>query len=427
MEATPERVGRAPGVDTQTPVTRLAVPSPAAGPSASAASAAEAALRGRLRSFLPGFYFLSFAALGSFVPYLALELEARGASGWLLAGTLGMLPLGRLLAGPTWSVLADRTNAPGLMIRAGAVLALLGAVALVVGPLGSLVLASLLFAVGRAPLGPLVDGLALRALEGDRDAYGHIRLFGSLGFLVSTFAAGAARDHLGLDPLLLGLAASGALALLVQALPPVDAPRRVAIGPALGELLRDPVILGLFGAASLHFSVHVATTSFLAVHLEALGHATTWTGGALAFGVAVEVGVMATARWWLGRFGPRRLFLLALALALPRWGAMALVSDPVAIVAVQGLHGLTFGLFWLTGVALFAGRARPEVAHSAQAVFAAAVGGVGALLGMVGGSLLVDAEGTWAIFHAGVLLAGLALALATWALSPARPLARREP
>lgn len=370
-------------------------------------SAAEVELQRKLCRFLPGFYFLSFAALGCIVPYLALRLGERGVGTLVLMGTLGAIPLGRLLAGPGWSIIADRWQAPGAVLRGAALLPVLGGAALIWGPVETLVVASFFFAIGRAPMGPLVDGLALRAVAGDRGAYGRLRVWGSAGFLVATFVSAALRDAIGLDPLVLGLVMCALLAVVVHGLPRVDATVRTDIGPALKALALDPVILGLCVASALHFSVHVATTSFLAVHFVGLGEATTWAGTALAAGVAVEIGLMSAAPWLLRRFGPRTLFLASLVLAVPRWLGMAMTADPVLLVLLQGVHGFTFGVFWLAGVSLFASRAPPEVAHSAQALFAAAVGGVGALLGMVGGAILAEELGTRAIFQVGV---GVALA-----------------
>ena len=60
----------------------------------------------------------------------------------------------------------------------------------------------------------------------------------------------------------------------------------------------------------------------------------------------------------LGRFGVERLLVGTMALAIPRWALMTILTSPVAIVAVNTVHGITFGMFWIAGVAIMSDRAR---------------------------------------------------------------------
>jgi PPP family 3-phenylpropionic acid transporter len=358
-------------------------------------------------------YFTSFTVVGGMIPYLALELRARGLGGVNLAIAMGALPMGRLLAAPLWSLLADWLKAPGWVLRGGAFMALAGVSLLCLGPVGVAVPAVFLFAVGRAPMGPVVDALTLQVLGEDKGAYGRVRRWGSIGFLLATLASAALHEHFGLSPLIFGAIASGGLLVMVSALPTGDEVARNRLGPALRVLGKDRVLWGLLLASALHFSAHIGATSFLAVHMDAMGMATTWTGVALAVGVAVEVGIMSRAdklfAWWT----PERVFLGAVALALPRWLLTAAAPTALSLVVLQGLHGFTFGAFWLAGVALIAKRAPPEVAASAQGLFAASVGGVGALMGMVGGSFIVESSPTHHIFLWGAGVSVLAI-LVTW-------------
>ncbi len=77
-----------------------------------------------------------------------------------------------------------------------------------------------------------------------------------------------------------------------------------------------------------------------------------------------------------------------------------MVTGPIAIVLVNAVHGITFGLFWIAGVALMSARAPQEVTTSAQALFALAVGGFGSTLGVVGASWVVTNWGTAVMYEA---------------------------
>ena len=53
---------------------------------------------------------------------------------------------------------------------------------------------------------------------------------------------------------------------------------------------------------------------------------------------------------------------------------MTLVSAPIAIMLTRGLHGLSFGLFWISVVALVSMRSPSEAPASGQALLGAGWG-----------------------------------------------------
>jgi PPP family 3-phenylpropionic acid transporter len=145
-------------------------------------------------------------------------------------------------------------------------------------------------------------------------------------------------------------------------------------------------------AAALHFAPHVGNTSFIAVHMDGLGHAALWTGWAIAGGVTLEIVLMGYSARILSVLGAERLLLISVILSVPRWFLMTLMTSPILIVLVNTIHGITFGMFWIAGVALMSERAPSQVMTSAQGLLALAVGGFGSSLGVMGASWIVT---TW--------------------------------
>ncbi|MEL6341583.1 MAG: MFS transporter [Myxococcota bacterium] len=347
----------------------------------------------------------SLAVAGAVVPYMALELRTRGLSGAPMILAMAALPTGRLLAGPLWSVLADLTRAQRWLLRIAAVLAIIG-LSLVpqVGRFWA-PLAVLLYSVGRAPMTPLLDALTLNALDGDRGRYGRIRRWGSAGFLLSSLLVPVLVQQLGLEQLTPGFFLCVLVLMMVWWLPEGSPPPKLPLGPALRALGRDGPMRWILAAAALHFSAHVGTNSHLAVHMRSLDAPDTLVGVALALGVAVEIGVMSAGKWWLETFRPDRLFLIAIAAAIARWALASVATEGWHLVLIQLSHGFTFGAFWIAAVSLVSERAAPAVATSAQGMLAAAVGGVGALIGMAGASTIADIADTRAIFVCAIFLA----------------------
>ena len=276
------------------------------------------------------------------------------------------------------------------------------------------------YAVVAAPVGPMSDALALGALGGDSAAYGAIRRWGSLGYLLGSLLGGVLLAQLGLSPLWLVFAGTLAVAAVAFALPEAPGHRAQPLLPALRMLAGNTCLMGILVAGALHFSAHVATASYLSVHMAAQGLDTSWTGVALGAGVAVEIGVMSLGARLLGRLGPRAMLQGAMALAVLRWVGMATVDSGPAMVLLQASHGLTFGGFWLASVAMVDARTPPALRASSQALLSAAVAGVGALMGMVGAPLVAEAAGTWAVFQVciGVALLANLVAAASLAREP---------
>lgn len=373
--------------------------------------------------FLRVFTTLSLAALGGFVPQLGRRLEALGLSGTELGLLLALLPLGRLLSAPVWGWLADRYRLGGVLLRGGAAQALLGMLLVwrAQGP-AEAGLGLFLFAVGRTPLGPLVDVYIVQALaEAGQDAraYGRTRLWGSVGFLAAAWGSGVWADH-GHDPLVVGLGLSALSLVLAFRFPAAGGGRPAPIAPALRALARQPGFWALlaFGACQA-LTVNVYDI-FLSVHVAALGMPASVTSYAVMVGVGVEIGVMAFGQRILGALGRRGALVLAAATALPRWLLTAGVTDPVALVATQVLHGTSFAVFWIAGVDEMSARSRgTQVAASAQSLWATATYGVGALVGAALAGVLRERFGTPAIFEGSAVISCIALACA-WRATPPR-------
>jgi len=342
------------------------------------------------------------------MPFLALELRSRGVDGIILAAALGALPMSRLVFGPLSSVVADRYQAPTRMVRFGAALAAIGAVMLWVAPANWWVVAAMLtLAIGRAPAGPVLDGLTLQALP-DRTEYGRVRRWGSLGFMVGAIGVGLLVDYTPFGPLEVVAIVSIVFWVMSMMMPSTDVMERIEILPALKSLMKERFVRWMIPAAALHFAPHVANTSFIAVHMDGLGHGAVWTGWAIAGGVTFEIVLMGWSRSVIQRVGVERLLLISMFLAIPRWILMLVVTDPVGIVLVNTIHGISFGMFWIASVAMMNARAPAHIATSAQGLLALAVGGIGSSLGVTSASWIVSTWDTTIMYQAAIGTASIA-------------------
>lgn len=109
------------------------------------------------------------------------------------------------------------------------------------------------------------------------------------------------------------------------------------------------------------------------------------------------------------------IVLAATALRLACYAALPAAGSVWAVLPVELLHGITFGVGWGTATVYSGQVAPPHLSATMQGLFQATYGGVGAGLGgLVGGMLLERAGGQGLFLTAAAIVAagGLAGALA---------------
>lgn len=288
--------------------------------------------------------------------------------------------MGRLLGGPAWTWVADGLG-PDRILRLAAALATAAGLALLLTRSPWLLATAIAgLALARAPLFPIMDAATLHALG---RGYGPIRAVGSVAFLVVAATGGLLRDRYSDAPLVMAVGLLGLTAAVTLALPPLETARAPRSAPgAWRRLARRPGLPLLLVGCVLHGATLSAYDQLFAMHVHALGLPAAATGTALALGVGVEVGILAMAPALLSRLGPRALLLVGVASGVPRFLITGTTHTPTLLVAIQALHGLHFGAFWVAGSTLFSRLAPPELRNSTQALLPASAFGAGPLLGL---------------------------------------------
>ncbi len=363
---------------------------------------------------IAAYYFTFFGALGIFLPYFSLWLVAHGMAPSDATRVLSLTPLMSLVVPPLVGLAADARRLRGWLLR-------IGTLATAIAFLGffrartrlGLYAVTALFAFCRAPLTALIDATTLSHVRQHGGSYGAIRLWGSLGFLVAAAGAGALIERGGIDVIVgvaaWALAVGAAVAFALPAPPSVE--RKGVFGAWL-HLLREPDSWLFVAAVAFGQMATAAYDSGFSLHLARLGFGGRFTGAAWATGVAAEILVLAVSAKLLERVSAARLFAFALATAAVRWTLLARVASPVAILCLQPLHGITFGLFWVCGVTVMRdrGHAAPT---AAQGLFSASYG-AGSLLGMSLAGRLLELGGGRLLYSVAGGCAALAT-VAAWA------------
>ena len=315
------------------------------------------------------------------------------------------------------SWIADRTRRTVPALAVSAAVAALGAAVLALGTTPAvLVLGLAVLALGQAPVFPLADAATVVLLGENRRDYGRIRAVGSVAFVAVVLGTGQLAGTWPAAPRVALAALLGATALATLTLPDVPPGRNPPSFAQLGRLARSGGLGTLVAVTTLHGTTLALYDRLFALHADRLGVPDAWTAVAIGAGVAVEVAVLWWGRAVLHRVGPGRALVLAAGLGVVRWAATALAPVPI-VLAAQLLHGATYGLFWVAGVALFSERAPPALASSAQTLLTMGMFGVGPLLAMGAAAALLPRVGTTGLFLGAAAVAAIATALA-WGVEP---------
>lgn len=340
---------------------------------------------------LSGFYFAYFAALGALVPYWGLYLQDRGFAPLEIGQLMAILMATKILAPNLWGWLADRSGQRLPIVRLASLLS-------------ALIFTGIFFAQGFWPIAlvmalfsffwnaslPQIEAATFNHLGLRVGRYASIRLWGSIGFVVSVAALGPLVGSAGT-----GLVPSTVLGLFLvlwasSLLVPEGPPHPHHAEPvSFRRLLRQREILAFLGVCLLMQISHSNYYTFFSIYLKQAGYQGGAIGALWAWGVVAEVLIYLFMGRILERFGARRVLLASLGLASLRWLLIGhFVDNPLILIAAQALHAATFGTFHAAAIHLVHHYFPGRVQGRGQALYASlSFGGGGAIGSLLGGYL----------------------------------------
>jgi PPP family 3-phenylpropionic acid transporter len=378
--------------------------------------------RGPGRVELSAAYGAFFLAIGVYQPFFPVFLSGRGLSAEAIGLAAAVPTLVKLAAQPAAGLLWDRLDRPrlilglmGLGAAAGFTLAGLASVALTI--LFAVALAAIFF----TPIFALMDAFAVRVGRLRAVDYGRARLWGSAAFIAGNLVAGFALDGL-TDAAIIWLIVLPFLlfalsAWVLPALPPTRAPHDDARTAA--EFVSTRLMLGI-GAVALVQASHGLLYALGSVHWAASGFSPGLIGALWSLGVIAEIVLFTYGGRAVARLTALPLIALGGIAALVRFAAMAFDPPAAYLLALQLLHGLTFGATHLGLVALIAATVPDRALGRAQAYASTAISVAVGLATIASGPLYsrYGAAAYWSSAGFGLIGALLALAAPNQRRSP---------
>ena len=362
---------------------------------------------------LAAWYFWYFAFIGAFLPYFALYLQSIGFSAGRIAVLMSLGQFMRLLAPLLWSWLADSGGRRVRIVVAStaAALASFSVVFLTRDFVGLLIGLAILHFCWSASL-PLVEALTLGHLAAHPERYGRIRLWGSVGFIVTVTAVGFLLDA---APISSQLWVSWALLLgtFLSALTLTETRGHSGLvaGPIL-DVLRQRKVVFLLTAGLFMTAAHGALYVFYSIHLVAQGYGKTIVGLLWTLGVVAEIVVFLLMPRISTVVSMRKILLACFALAALRFLLIGWTAEFVGLlVFAQLLHGASFGAHHATTMAALNRWFVAGQQSRAQALYGSVANGAGGLGGALLAGALWERVGPGITFSAASLLALIGLIL----------------
>ena len=366
-----------------------------------------------LKFWLPCYYFIYYGGLASLLPFLGLYYQSRGLIGSEIGLLTAISPLVTLVAAPLWSGVADATRRHKVIFTFS-VLSVIVISFLIynASSLAWLIPIVIGFAFLGAPIMPLMDSSTMLLLEGRRDQYGRIRLWGAVGWAVAAPVAGWLMQRNGLEWSFYIYASLAGLALLTAApIPMGNARVTIPFWDGVRTLFSNPrwtsflVIMFMIGASA------ASVSTYLYLHMKSLGADTTMIGASLTISTVSEVPMYFFAERILRRFKWSGLLLIALPLYIVRLLLYSVIDSPAIILIIQLVHGFTVPAIWAAGISYVAETAPPGLGATTQGIFAGVLNGLGSATGAYLGGVVYQNFGAVRMFQVFALILFVALLL----------------
>ncbi|WP_332853608.1 MFS transporter [Duganella sp. S19_KUP01_CR8] len=293
------------------------------------------------------FLFCYYAHAGTWTTYATLFFADKGMTVAQIGVLMSMTQVLRIVGPNVWGYVADHYDRRVLVLRMAGFAALVGFSGFFFGStFAHFMLAMIVLNLFTSGQAPICEALMLSEMRGDLTFYGRIRMWGSIGFIVSVTLAAYALEHYGI--IALPWVAAALLVLTIAAAFRLqDVPRRVhkVAPPPLMSLLRRREVIAFFSSTALMVAAHTSLYTFYSLYLERSGYSKTVIGAMWSLGVLAEVLLFYFQAPLFKRWGAKVMMYVTLAAALVRFLMIGFGPHVLwLLIVAQVLHAATFAL-----------------------------------------------------------------------------------
>jgi PPP family 3-phenylpropionic acid transporter len=353
------------------------------------------------------FYFAYFSFVGAFSPYWSLYLQSLAFSAFQIAVLMSLFQIARIFSPSLWGWLADHYGKRVKIIQGLAGFSLISYLGVFIHTSYAWLFAiMLLLSFFWSASLPLIETVTLGHLGDKLDRYGHIRMWGSIGFIFSVIGLGYLLDWFNIRILLwLILFMLLAVFILSYRVPESSVPKYEGQHESIWKIMRQPHVIALLTACLTMSAAHGVYYTFYSIYLVNHGYSKAQVGWLWALGVVCEILIFLVMPKLSKRFGLKRILMLTLFVAFIRFNLIGWAVGVWALVLLaQTLHAATFGAYHASAVALTHQYFKGQHQSKGQGLYTSISYGVGGTIGGLVSGYAWDAVGPqWTFSISGLM------------------------
>jgi len=344
-------------------------------------------------------YSVCFGVMGIMLPYFNLYcyyIHLSGSEIGIIGASRSLL---MILFGLLWGLLADRyQNRRILYIFCQLANACACVFLLYANTFTGILMVIIVASIFYAPLISFMEAFTMDLIGNDKNAYGSIRLWGSILFIIMVLFAGMLLDQFS-HKIIIKMIVMG---FFIQAVVSLTIPKKQVKARhektiSLNVFKQSNVVIYLI-SAFIMLLAHGTYYTFSSIHLEQMGATSSEISMYWALGSIAEIIVMLNSRRLFNRFSVESVLVFSFGIAAFRWFLMFYTTSIFIAIMTQLFHAVTYGAFHIAGI-LYIDQCMPdETKTTGQAVNTAVSYGLGMMTGSFINGYLFELIGTYHAF-----------------------------
>jgi PPP family 3-phenylpropionic acid transporter len=331
------------------------------------------------------YYFTFMGGWGFVLPFINLFYVSIGFNGKQIGFISSTSALVGMLVSPLWvSEVKKRPQARNIL-QAALILGGTGYYAIGLQNLFPLIIIIVfLHALAASGIAPLSDSMAVTVSQESGSGYGSVRVWGSLGWIVTVLSSGWLTARYGFIAAFIGVAVMWLIAasLIFFIQPRFFSSRQISTQPkpnlrvALQYIWQDKVLRGFAFALIVIGFFNNGVLQFENVFLSELGATKQIISVAGILSAVVEIPFMIYSDKIVQRVGAHRLLLVALSMTIFMRLSVLTLPSIITIMVVRFIGGVAFSFYTISFIKLISSRTQPTETGTVLAIFSVTLAGL---------------------------------------------------
>jgi len=332
---------------------------------------------------LSSFYFFYFSSLGAFLPFWPLYLNYKNFSAYEIGIITGVMIGTKIIAPNIWGWISDKTGLRHRVIQFGTFFCLIiFSFAPIIENFFNMVALIFFFSFFWNASLPQFEAVTMNTLGSSYNKYSQIRLWGSLGFIISVLTLSFFTNKLGVQIvpnfILIFLFFTWISTIYINNTNTNSNKK----SDSFISVLKNPVIIGILSSCFLMQLSHGPFYAFFAIYLAENNYSTNHIGLIWTLGVVAEILIFLKISSWIPKYGLKNLFVISFLFASARWLLVSYFPDSVLIIIFATLfHAITYGMYHAVSISLIHEYFTGDLQGRGQALYSSISFGLGGSIG----------------------------------------------